>query len=88
VGDADNNIQPLIIQINDYLEGKLNDKIEQEKYYMNIPIPVSELDFQGTKKIAIPLPKCIRTKYNYYENYYFGKNAEQVNTAQDTNIYR
>ncbi|MEI6672313.1 MAG: hypothetical protein WCL02_02905 [bacterium] len=50
VGDLDNNVQPLLIQINDVLEKGLNDKIQQEKYYMTIPIPVSELDFEGKKK--------------------------------------
>jgi len=46
LGDADNNVQPLLIQMNDYLEGKLNDKITQDKYYMTIPIPVSKLNFE------------------------------------------
>jgi hypothetical protein len=45
-GDLDNNVQPLIIQLNDFLESGLNAKIEQEKYYMTIPIPVNELDFE------------------------------------------
>ena len=50
MGDLNNNIQPLIIQINDYLESGINNKIQQEKYYMTTPIPVSELDFEGKKK--------------------------------------
>ncbi|MEI6774297.1 MAG: hypothetical protein WCL18_05955 [bacterium] len=50
VGDVDNNVQPLLIQINDVLENGLNSKIQQEKYYMTIPIPISQLDFEGKKK--------------------------------------
>ncbi|MEI7557835.1 MAG: hypothetical protein WCJ45_03200 [bacterium] len=50
LGDLDNNVQPLLVQMNDYLESGLNTKIDQEKYYMTIPIPLSELDFQGKKR--------------------------------------
>ncbi len=50
LGDADNNVQPLLIQMNDFLESGLNAKIQEEKYYMTIPIPVSELDFEGKEK--------------------------------------
>lgn len=50
MGDIDNDVQPLLIQINDALESGLNTEIEKEKYYMTIPIPVSELDFEGKKK--------------------------------------
>jgi len=50
LGDSDNTIQPLLIQMNDFLESGLNTKIEQEKYYMTIPIPVSELDFKGEQR--------------------------------------
>jgi hypothetical protein len=50
VGDIDNNIQPVLIQINDFLENELNKKIEEEKYYMTIPMPVSMLEYKGKKK--------------------------------------
>jgi hypothetical protein len=50
VGDIDNNIQPVFIQINDFLENELNKKIEEEKYYMTIPMPVSMLEYKGQKK--------------------------------------
>ena len=82
MGDLDNNVQPLLIQMNDVLENGLNEKIQDEKYFMTIPIPVSELNFEGDIKIPapfrvykVPLPKCIRKTYNYYENYYFGTEA-------------
>lgn len=81
--------------MNDFMENKLNEKIEQEKYYMTIPIPVSELNLEGDIKIpptfratGFPFPKCIRTRYDYYQNYYFGKNANLITSAQDTSAYR
>ena len=87
VGDSNNNVQPLLIQINDYLENGVNDKIQQEKYYMTTPIPVSELDFEGKKKGLIQ-KKCTRKTYNYYENYFFGTNANSITSAEQTNIYK
>ena len=76
--------------MNDYMESKLNEKIEAEKYYMDIPIPLEELDLKGEIRPSVwPIPrKCIWTKYDYYQNYYFGKNANQIKTAQETSIFR
>lgn len=96
LGDTANNIQPLLIQLNNYLEQRLDDKIQEEKYYLTIPIPLSELDFEWDIKIPasfrtpvhLPLPSCIRKKYNYYENYYFGQNASRISNAQELSIYR
>lgn len=87
LGDIDNELQPLIIQINDALESGLNTKIEKEKYYMTIPIPVSELDFEGKEKWLIQ-KKCTWKTYNYYENYLFGRNVNTISSAEETNIYR
>jgi hypothetical protein len=87
VGDLDNNVQPLLIQINDVLENGLNTKIQQEKYYMTTPIPVSELDFEGKKKGLIK-KKCTWKTYNYYENYFFGRNANIITSAEQTSIYK
>ncbi|MCX6825442.1 MAG: VCBS repeat-containing protein [candidate division SR1 bacterium] len=91
LGDPDNNVQPLLIQINDFLEKGLNNQIEQEKYYMTMPIPISELDFAGeTRRVLGLKPKkiCTRKTYNYYENYFFGKNANLITSAGQTSIYR
>ncbi len=87
LGDLDNNVQPLLVQMNDYLESGLNTKIDQEKYYMTIPIPLSELDFQGKKRWTIR-KKCTRERYDYFENYLFGNNANLVTNAQQASIYR
>ena len=84
LGDSDNNIQWLLIQINDYLESGLNAKIEDEKYYLTVPVPVSYLNFAGEEKKK----KCIRPTYNYYKNYYFGRDVNFLRTAEDTSIYK
>jgi hypothetical protein len=39
-----------LIQINDYLESGLNATIENEKYYLTIPVPETYLQFEGDKK--------------------------------------
>jgi hypothetical protein len=73
--------------MNDVLEKGLNEKIQAEKYYMTIPIPVSKLDFQGQKKRIKPFTKYLWNTYNYYENYYFGRNANQVVNAEQTSVF-
>ena len=89
LGDSENDMPPLLIQINERLEKWLNDKIEEEKYYMNIPIPISELNLKwGIKIPVLWLPKCIRETYDYYENYYFGKHANFITNAQEASSYR
>lgn len=87
LGDIDNDVQPLIIQLNDALESGLNNKIQDEKYYMTIPIPVSELDFEGKEKWLLK-KKCTWKTYNYYENYFFGRDANIITSADQTNIYK
>lgn len=84
VGDQDNNIPWLLIQINDYLESGLNSKIEDEQYYLNVPIPTSYLNFDGEKKRG----KCTRKTYDYYQNYYFGQSANTIKNATESSIYR
>jgi hypothetical protein len=41
VGDTEKGISPLLIDFNNKLEKSLNDKIEEQKYYMKIPIITS-----------------------------------------------
>ena len=84
VWDLDNNVQPLLIQINDVLESGLNAKIQEEKYYMTIPVPLSRLDFEGEKKRR----KDTWKKYDYYENYFFGRNANSITSAEQTSIFK
>ena len=51
---------------------------------MKIPVPVGILNYQGEKKKL----KCTRAVYDYYHNYYFGKNVNFLDSVQDTNIFR
>lgn len=87
LGDLDNNVQPLLVQMNDYMESGLNAKIQDEKYYMTVPVPMSELDFEGKKRGTFK-KRCTRQVYNFYENYFFGNNANLVSNAQQASIYR
>ncbi len=83
IGDLDNNIQSILIQANEYMEKQLNEKIEEEKYYLTVPVPVGYLKVKGdTKK-----EKCVRPTYEYYHNYYFGKDANYLKSVEETNIY-
>lgn len=50
LGDLNTNTQPLLIQINDYLQSGTNQIIEEEKYYMTVPLPVSRLNFKSELK--------------------------------------
>lgn len=61
----------------------MNDKIEEEKYYLTVPVPVDYLKVQGDQKKE----KCIRPTYSYYHNYYFGMDANYLRNAGDTSIY-
>ena len=84
LGNEEANTQPLIIQFNNALETDLNTTIEQKKYYMDIPIPVSYLNFAGEKKRG----RCIWPTYDYSQNYYFGQDANNIKSAQDISIYK
>jgi len=84
VGDLENNVQGLLIQINEYMEKGLNDKIEQEKYYLTVPVPVEYLKVQGQEKKG----KCIWPTYDYFHTYYFWKDVNFLKSAEDTSIYK
>jgi hypothetical protein len=73
-----------MIQFNNALETELNTAIEEEKYYMDIPIPLSYLNFAGQRKRG----RCIWPTYDYSQNYYFGQNAESIKSAQEISIYK
>jgi hypothetical protein len=35
-----------LVQLNNQLQEDLNNQIEEEKYYMNIPLPLTHLEFK------------------------------------------
>ena len=69
-----------IIDYNDKLEIALDNKIDIEEYDMNVVIPTTIEKWQCKRNG--PDPK------KWYEVYYFGKPAEEVQNAQDFGIYR
>ncbi|MFA5747781.1 MAG: hypothetical protein WC872_01575, partial [Candidatus Absconditabacterales bacterium] len=89
---------PLLVQLNNQLQEDLNNQIEEEKYYMNIPLPLTHLEFKGKqdqanikfKGIKIPIAKkyCTREKYDFWKNYYFGIDASNIDSAENLSIYR
>ncbi|MEI7562332.1 MAG: hypothetical protein WCJ39_01030 [bacterium] len=84
LGNEETNTQPLLIQFNNNLETKLNTAIEENKYYMTIPMPISYVNFEGERKRG----KCIWPTYDYFQNYYFGQDANNITSAQDISIYK
>lgn len=84
-------VEPLMISFNNALEDILNDKIEQEKYWMNEVIPLTYLKYDGDKKFDIKKPwkfKYVWKDYSAFENYFFGIDAKNLNNMQDTSTYR
>jgi hypothetical protein len=65
------------------MENMIDKKIEEQKYSMDIVIPVS---YQKTTK-----KRVLFKRYYFvdrYENYYFGNNARLIDNAEDLSIYR
>jgi hypothetical protein len=80
-----------MITFNNALEDILNDKIEQEKYWMNEVIPLTYLKYDGDKKFDVWKPwkfKYVWKNYSAFENYFFGIKAKNLNNMQDTSAYR
>ncbi|HMT27102.1 MAG TPA: hypothetical protein PKD96_02250, partial [Candidatus Absconditabacterales bacterium] len=81
--------QPLT-EISMKLEKALDDKIQQEKYFMKIPILTIYEKYknrvQGSNFIACTFGELLLE--GRYENFYFGKRASDVNSVQDLSIYR
>ncbi len=77
------NLQWLIENLNDLMEDMIDKKIEDEKYSMDIVVPVS---YQKTT-----WKRVLFKRYYFvdrYENYYFGNNARLIDDAEDLSIYR
>ena len=77
------NLQWLLENLNELMEKMIDKKIEDEKYSMDIVIPI-EYKKVTWKRIDF---KC-RSLESRYENFYFGNNARYIDSAQDLSIYR
>jgi len=50
VSDFETNYAPLIVEYNDRLEKVLDEKVEEQKYYMKIPILLNYTLSQSTER--------------------------------------
>lgn len=85
------NLYPTIIEFNNLLEKWIDKKIEEEKYYMKIPMLVQYQEYVDKKKLVPSIPpkrKCIPETNNIYTNYYFWKSAEYIESVEEASIYR
>lgn len=77
------SVKWLIQNFNDLLEDMVDEKINQEKYSMDIVIPISYRKVTW-KRIWF---KCYSLVEDY-ENFYFGQNVRNVTNVKDLSIYR
>jgi len=81
-------LDPLIITFNNAFEDIVNDKIEEEKYWLNEVIPLTYLEYDGYKKYNLTKFNCVWKEYNAFENYFFGTKASGIWSMQETSTYR
>ena len=77
------NLQWLLENLNELMEEMIDKKIEEEKYSMDIVIPLEYKRVEWKRVYFSCYPFVDR-----FENYYFGKNARLINSAQELSIYR
>jgi len=91
LGDSNNWVSPLLIQLNNFLESWLNQKIENEKYYMTIPVvmnyKIEERKINPGNPLIPTLPSC-ESSFTYYRNYYFGKYIWDVSSLQNLSLFQ
>jgi len=81
--DINTEIMPTIQNFNQILEETLNHKIEQEKYYMYIPLITSytENSYIDRNEQCFPIQ-------NTYTPYFFWQTTDNIQSIQDLHIYR
>ena len=77
------NLQWLLENLNELMENMIDKKIEEQKYSMDIVIPTEYKRVEWKRVYFSCYPFVDR-----FENYYFGKNARLINSAQELSIYR
>lgn len=80
------DVKSVFVELNDFMEKKINDKIEKEKYYIHVPLLTAYNQYE--KKIANYLVKkdCQYNQNDWYFNYYFWEKAFDVKWVEDTSI--
>ena len=81
------DVKSIFVELNDFMEKRINEKIENEKYYLDIPIVVIYYQYQNKNKNYIVTKYCEKTQNDFYYNFYFWKNALDVTWILDTSIY-
>ena len=81
------NFKWLIESMNDLMEEMVDKKIADNKYDMDIVIPVS-YENEGREKFRRSLRRRCISFPTRYDNYYFWLNARNVDSAKDLSIYR
>ncbi len=76
------------VDLNNYLEKEVNDKVEKEQYFMYVPLPLEYLDYERELFKILWTKITTWKKYNAYKNYFFWKKAKDIDTIQDASIYR
>ena len=77
------NLVWIIQNFNNLLERFVDKKIEEEKYSMDMVIPIEYKEVKWKRAYVRCYPFVTR-----YENYYFGRNARYVDNVDDLSIYR
>src|SRR3990167_3810878 len=77
-------LAPTLQSFNTLLEDTLNATIEQEKYYLRVPLPVKYI----TSDKLLDIPNLCRDQSQTYDYYLFGKSASAITGIADTTIYR
>ncbi len=81
----DQVIQELLGEYNYALEQGLDESIEDEQWYMRMPL------FESIEVRKSPLNACIPGPMKLdgrYEAFFFGKNAQIINSAEQLSLYR
>lgn len=82
-------LYPTLIEFNNILEKSVDKQIEDQKYYMQTPLLVEYQEYKKeSKSILLIWKKPVVTQNDIYKNYYFGKEAEDIDSIEDTSIYR
>ena len=81
------NLQWLIENLNDLMENFVDEKIETNKYDMDIVVPVSYEKITWKRLWMWFSRKCVHFKERY-DNYYFWNSARYIDNAKDLSIYR
>jgi len=94
INDLESKFQPLIIEFNNLLESAIDQKIEDEEYYMTVPIIKSYqyVKYENKEKELIPYvytaDRCEKVVDDVFVNFYFGMSLWSVLDAEQLSIYR